>query len=636
MSEKEVGTDESINLTIKDLEVVTNDNHVKIEEAELSVKFADGKITGTGYAKGKMPRQGEPEAVAPFSGAVVLKDGSVYMTANATVQDANQNAEAFLLSLDSLFEIIPVNGTVADQISEMMPDIAALIEEKLLPEMKKIIKAHPEMEDICAKLADLFLTVTKTGDGYTVALSFDRLLATNEKFNTMTVRELYDSILGEGKFDELMTYATGILDKTVSDVLADLKKEGIDLVELLKMVDGVMPKDEKGKTPMSSFMEQIENEEFLATTIGNVVLQMSGAAGPEMTEENRKQALDGMKEEIGKIFESMANLTVWAFVEDMMKKEPDNQPSGYAAPASESEATKPSLYEQVKDLLTQYKDAVKFSYTTDAYGKPLTASIEANLTIPNRSEEGAKILFAINGKVELTNKFTTTHGEDFEKAVNTVEASRKNVLDSKKVIFELIKKDITDNDQDAKVTLNESTGIVTVTIKSENKTWNEWWSAVHENVTITGTCDIEMTIDLSKVILLTVNDECTNVRSALVYYPFEMVKSLVTINNAEYFDSSDKYVEKIKVSEENYDDLKELILDYDGEVQLILKDGKFLLNDHTHDYHDFKYQTKTEKGEDGKDHTYTYKECQKCGWTTGWEVVDKGTLDDTKKPTGLE
>lgn len=259
---KATEADEAINVLVDNLSVTAKGDLIKIEKAELTLKLVNNVPVVTGYAKGTVTEDGETEAT-PFEGTLILKDGKISVAATATPYGETENAEAYA-TLEGVLGELPDN--IRTVIGEILPKLPAFINGQLLPALKAIVEAHPELEDICARIADLFLTVTKTDNGYTVALSFDRLLALNEKFKTVKIGEFYDSILGEGAFAKLKTYANDIFGKTVSDVLNELKAEGIDVVALLKMVNSLLPVDESGKTVMNQVLEQMENEKFLATT----------------------------------------------------------------------------------------------------------------------------------------------------------------------------------------------------------------------------------------------------------------------------------------------------------------------------------------------------------------------------------
>ena len=209
---KATEADEAINVLVDNLSVTAKGDLIKIEKAELTLKLVNNVPVVTGYAKGTVTEKGETEAT-PFEGTLILKDGKISVAATATPYGETENAETYA-TLEGVLGELPDN--IRTVIGEILPKLPAFINGQLIPALKAIVEAHPELEDICARIADLFLTVTKTDNGYTVALSFDRLLALNEKFKTVKIGEFYDSILGEGAFAKLKTYANDIFGKTVS------------------------------------------------------------------------------------------------------------------------------------------------------------------------------------------------------------------------------------------------------------------------------------------------------------------------------------------------------------------------------------------------------------------------------------
>ena len=553
---KATEADEAINVLVDNLSVTAKGDLIKVEKAELTLKLVNNVPVVTGYAKGSVTENGETEAT-PFEGTLILKDGKISVAATATQYGKTENAEAYA-TLEGVLGELPDN--IRTVIGEILPKLPAFINGQLIPALKAIVEAHPELEDICARIADLFLTVTKTDNGYTVALSFDRLLALNEKFKTVKIGEFYDSILGEGAFAKLKTYANDIFGKTVSDVLAELKAEGIDVVALLKMVNSLLPVDENGKTAMSQVLEQMENEKFLATTIGQLFVETDQTLTAEQ--------IKALQEKFASVLNAVEVMTVWEGIEDLMSKGDENRPiesqpgdvGGYAAPETDGGAAAPSMADMVKSVLEMYKDQIKISYTTDAYGKVLSENIELALEVKDESGDGTAVKFAISGKIQLVNKYTSEI--DYSKTEEKINADLNSLNAKMEQIANLIKADLEERETDPVVTFDKTTGILTAKYTDATS----YTSYIHEddgstkNTRITETNQVELVINLKSVLTMSISDDCKNLRAIYVYYAMTAKNDLKVTATWENVENSsltnadlEKYYDQI-VNEQTIED----------------------------------------------------------------------------------
>ena len=553
---KATEADEAINVLVDNLSVTAKGDLIKVEKAELTLKLVNNVPVVTGYVKGSVTENGETEAT-PFEGTLILKDGKISVAATATQYGKTENAEAYA-TLEGVLGELPDN--IRTVIGEILPKLPAFINGQLIPALKAIVEAHPELEDICARIADLFLTVTKTDNGYTVALSFDRLLVLNEKFKTVKIGEFYVSILGEGAFAKLKTYANDIFGKTVSDVLGELKDEGIDVVALLKMVNSLLPVDENGKTVMSQVLEQMENEKFLATTIGQLFVETDQTLTAEQ--------IKALQEKFASVLNAVEVMTVWEGIEDLMSKGDENRPiesqpgdvGGYAAPETDGGAAAPSMADMVKSVLEMYKDQIKISYTTDAYGKVLSENIELALEVKDESGDGTAVKFAISGKIQLVNKYTSEI--DYSKTEEKINADLNSLNAKMEQIANLIKADLEERETDPVVTFDKTTGILTAKYTDERS----YSSIIHEDdgstkmTLVTETNQVELVINLKSVLTMSISDDCKNLRAIYVYYAMTAKNDLKVTATWENVENSslnnadlEKYYDQI-VNEETIED----------------------------------------------------------------------------------
>lgn len=440
-------TDATYTVVLDDVDVTVpvggNVVNVKITGGELSLRADNEKLNGYGHVVGTMNLGGK---ITDIDQTVSVKDSVVYvkMTSTMATSETETGTEevGVYLPLDSITTLMGSqlpsgSDAMVGSIMEKLPD---LLEKEVLPMMQAFLTAHPELEDICARVADLLWTVKKTESGYEIALSMDKIAALNDKFETMKVSELVDLILGEGTFAGLETYANGIFDKTVSGLLADLKTQGIDVLRILKMVDSLMPKDEKGNTPLTDVLTKLNDSATQAKTLQDLMLEDK----PEGVTD--AEYLAGMKQQISAVFASLKELTVWDAIEDSLGGNGE-----VGGPLAAEEAPAASLHDTVAEVLKLVKDGVKITVNTDVFGNLIGAKLELNL--PDLIGKG---------NITVTNSYTST--VDYDKVVNEVSADVKKVNDSAEKLAAALEAKLKADDAANSLTYDAATGIATVKV----------------------------------------------------------------------------------------------------------------------------------------------------------------------------
>ncbi len=585
--------DESFNLLFENLNVTAAKETVKIEKAEMTVSIEGNELVGKGWMKVSVTDRTGGDFRG--EGAATLKDGKLCLAARGLVNGREETAE-LSVSLEKMFDEI----SLPDAMTAILPKLPAFAKNQLLPALKTIAAARPDSEDVCARIADLLFVLTKTDNGYTVALSFDKLIALNEKLNTMKVSELYDAILGAGEFAKLETYMNGVFEKKVSEVLADFKAEGIDFVALLKMVNTLLPEDEEGNTPMTPVLQNFSDEKFLGSTVGQLML---GTENVPTAEE-----LKALKEKITPAFSAMKELTCWELIEDLTKKDDENKPEGYTpetdVPAGEGEG-QAVLYNTVKTILEQYRDAVSVSCTADAFGKILSASIELNVSVPDPSGDGTNKLVEISGKIQYLNKYTST--VDYTKYEEQVNASLKSLSDNRDKIGEIIKADIEHRYLGSKVSYDKETGILT----AKYVTVDTYWRHIAEKeVTVTSTQKVDLTVDLNTLRLMTASTDCKNTRAVNVEYGAEYRREEQITAKWEKSNTALSPEELEKWHDDLVANGNRRESGFDISLYLDTETGKYRANEGSlHEYDSEPIKTV----KDGK-WTYVHHKCKKCGY----------------------
>ena len=325
--------------------------HFTMTGGELTLSEKDGSLTGQGFFTGSC-RRGTMEGA--FAGTAAIRDGMVY----AEVTEGDETAK-LCFPLEKLVELIPGLPSDAEGIfAGMLTGTSTALGDALSALSDSILAAHPELEDICARIAELAFTATKTEGGFAIALSAEKLTALNEAFCTKKVSELYDEIFGAGKFDALEAYAVGVFDKTLAEVLADAKAQGVDVVGLLEAVSAVLPADEDGSTALTGVLEKLGDPEVLATNISELLRD----------EDTTDEDLAAYRQKLAATFAGMKETTVWGMVEDLLASGLPGTDAGLP------EGTSP--YETVKSYLEQYGDQITLKLNMDVYGYLTDAEIE--------------------------------------------------------------------------------------------------------------------------------------------------------------------------------------------------------------------------------------------------------------------
>lgn len=428
---------------------------VTLKALELQLGLKNGtELTGFGYADCTVVEKRTSDdqvstTTTNVKATLKLENGTLYGTMDVAITPRNDGGTAYIcLSLEELLGLamdeMPADAkAIFTEIMDKLPDA---VEDHLVPMIEAFLAAHQDLEDVCARLADLLFTLTKDGDNYVMAFSMQKLNQLNETLNTKKISELYDSILGKGKFAELETFANGVLDMTVSEVLAEVKKQGIDVEKIFAMIKAFLP-SEGTDDSVSGMLTQIEamlkDQTFLATKLKDLIYGDSETSAEDLAE---------TKQMIAAVFTMLKDNTFYGLVEQVMGGNDDqdsdsfdNLPSISPDTYTDSAATAPGLYDQVKGLLNMLGNGIAFSETTDATGSFVSASLSVNLP-------------SLFGQVEIRVLTSYTSKVDYSKVASSVEADR-----SKLTVDQLLAA-LRDHYGDDAVMYDQTTGMATITL----------------------------------------------------------------------------------------------------------------------------------------------------------------------------
>ncbi len=424
-----------------------------ITDAVYTSKYTDLKVSGTATIKDSVvyleftSDSTNYEYSAPntdadneTTGAVAVKEVcstdkvkySVYLPLNYVIES--------LIGQSDFVEIPSDLGNISDEAIET-------IENGLLLMAKAFVTLHPELEDMVARIADLFFTVTKNDDGYEVVLSVKKLNTLNNTFAEMTVSELVDYVVGEGTYDKLVAYINASYEKTMSQLLTELKTQGIDVVGILTLCKAIVPADTETH-PILDAIRQLTDEDFLKTTVKELIISDKGD-----TDLSDNAYFDAVKAGVTTQLDEIKNTTVWDAVATVVSglmppvaDETDDAGNEYS-----SDINGAVIHDMISAVLeTLGENGVILTVDTALNGS--LKSVVLELAIPD----------AVGGKISLLSDYKTT--ADLNAVFETVNANLAVPKANADKIAEALDAYFAEWDKYATIEYNKETCIATITM----------------------------------------------------------------------------------------------------------------------------------------------------------------------------
>ena len=408
----------------------TQNGVMGMQDAELYITIDDnGNIDG--YGKGKL-------AVAySYNNRTSLLDAVFYIEDNVIWFDAYGVAPMTNSTLPT--DVVGyVNVTDIPQFAEVMaqveqyaamaelyvPTVAEWYEETLLPLFAsvKLDGAEDAANKYTAALLNSFFVKTETG----AALNLDTLKTWYASLLTDDISVLVDKIVGEGAFAsiEALVADDKTYDFSVADVLSYLETEqGIVVADLLDALDALvaalMPAGEGEPAPT---LEQVlpmlgipsemipediaallEDEEFLALSIKDAIIMISGAVDDETTDDvdEAEEAFAAAKKYIVDTLAEVKEMTVYEIMNSSSENEGENaqdttpQPSDDNAPyaltetaeAEEEEEVDP-IAEAIEAFNAMIEEAKEMFALTVTINNGIASSVNFVFTAPGENQGG--------------------------------------------------------------------------------------------------------------------------------------------------------------------------------------------------------------------------------------------------------
>lgn len=374
-----------------------------IRNLRLTLSRAEnGTLTGEGTVQLKLTEKNLDSTVR-----FVLRDNRILMTAvgDMTFEEG--------VTFEQLGGYADLESLLAGILPEQTPGDPTLLQlltvltEQVLPALRKLTPT-PEAEDVLARMAEAVFTLRKDDGGYEIALSVEKLKALNDRLAVLTVGDLLDALFGDGTVDSVQTSLLGLMNLTVGDLVKALNDAGIDVEQLLKLLERVMGDDDQSAKLLASIRNFLTNEAFADVRLWGLIPKEDGTT---MTEAEARALLVGA-------FERITGMTVWDVIEALVSSDGDSQPDdgqpsddGYTKRYSMDETAKPDLHGQVAQLLNALNGAVSLRARLSAKG--VLSKIALTLNLPG--------VVTVSG-AELT--FGAQPEETYDDVTETVEAAK--------------------------------------------------------------------------------------------------------------------------------------------------------------------------------------------------------------------
>lgn len=365
-------------------------------------RAANGTLAGEGTLRLKLIEKNVDSTVR-----FVLRDNRVLITAAGDMTFAEGVSFEQLGGYADLERLLTGILPAQQPGDPALQEILTVLTEQVLPALRNLTLT-PDAEDVLARIAEAMFTLQKTDSGYEIALSFEKLKALNDRLAVLTVGNLLDGLFGDGTVDSVQATLLGMMNLTVGDLVKALNDAGIDVEQLLKLLERVMGDDDQSAMLLASIRNFLTNEAFAGVKLWGLIPKEDGTT---MTEAEARALLVGT-------FERITKMTVWDVIDALAASAGDGQPDdgqtsddGYTKRYSMDETAQPSLHDQVAGLLEALDGAVSLRMQLTAKGQLTKITFTLNLTG----------LVTVSG-AELT--FGTQPEETYDDVTETVEAAK--------------------------------------------------------------------------------------------------------------------------------------------------------------------------------------------------------------------
>lgn len=381
-----------ITLTMENVTVyaVNGIGTLNVNFAELELAVKDNEILGKGSCKLLIDG-------ASLDGEAYIADNKIYYTATKILQEEKTEfygvADVNTLSANGLdFKLSELEYLLEGALDGLTePDealsnaITEWIEGKLAPIFSELVLdvRMAQIQDLINKYVSSLYTFTDSPDGdKTVTLNLSKLKDWNNTVSSVTVADLYDIILGEGKFEELRSSVPSMLTYRLEDFLSYLEfYQGVKIDELLSALDElavILAEDESATFESligyeGDLTELLTDPDMLSVTVADAFV--AGGVAPDA---------NSLNESINLLFSQMKITNAYTLF-------------------GVSPLDIQKVRDQINDLIDQYSET--FSWILTLGSDERFESLVTSITLPAEMTDGANVsavLTATKRDINLT------------------------------------------------------------------------------------------------------------------------------------------------------------------------------------------------------------------------------------------
>lgn len=297
------------------------------------------------------------DSVSAYEGTLLIEGGEVYFALEGEPPIVDQVAEAPVYvtmnfeNLPAMAEIeaeLQANEEMIAYVADLLPKAEAWLTDSLLPVLEGLSPGFDTtaLERWYAKLLNPVWVRTAEGTGAVLTLDFDAYYAVFEKLAGMSILDLIDDILGEGKSEEWAEFLASdeFLALSVADALNFIEVDvGLDITELLASLDALAATVTGDETatlemlleqfdpalPFDDIDDLLEDEELLSFSIKDFILlaqcDFDENAADALTTTEVDEILAWYRDGVDEMFDDLGSITVFdgsspnsPYLEDML------------------------------------------------------------------------------------------------------------------------------------------------------------------------------------------------------------------------------------------------------------------------------------------------------------------------------
>ncbi|MDE7164489.1 MAG: hypothetical protein K2O04_03595 [Clostridiales bacterium] len=287
-----IGKTESfyVDLSDMDINIVTKTSSTEtvsmvIDAYRLSVGIdSDGYLVGSGEGKAKitLARGSNAPSVMDENILIAFKNKNIYTC--VTMTEARSGVKKVTNQYD-----------VVSQDDAELGDIKQYVKSFYSAPVKKVVNAlldgnakNSPLNAGIAKVMDYLFDKTESASGYTLTLNYEHAAKAVEYANTHNAAEVFNAIIGDGKFDEIVKFAQDLPEMTLDEFIYQAKKIadefGLKINDFYDIIDTTFKTIDKtstvnaldyvsknGSKKMSAVVEELSGGKITADVLKSII-----------------------------------------------------------------------------------------------------------------------------------------------------------------------------------------------------------------------------------------------------------------------------------------------------------------------------------------------------------------------------